>query len=108
MLERARRASRTDSDLFADATALIDTYIRTRQELCKRGELFMSSALDYSERHATASLEALKKEKQADEASGAVLMQAEEPEAMVRFFPLDILSTHLLSLPTFKASRTAR
>ena len=38
-------------------------FIKTRDELCKNGELLLTPALSYTERHLQAALEAEKKEK---------------------------------------------
>ncbi|XP_070193759.1 protein polybromo-1-like isoform X2 [Littorina saxatilis] len=63
VFERARKVSRTDSQLYEDAVEMQMLFIKTRDELCKNGELLLTPALSYTERHLQQALEAEKKEK---------------------------------------------
>ncbi|XP_060527189.1 protein polybromo-1 isoform X2 [Cylas formicarius] len=56
-LERARRLSRTDSQVFEDSVELQMFFIAQRDELCKSGELLHSPALNYSADDARADVE---------------------------------------------------
>ncbi|XP_063225207.1 protein polybromo-1 isoform X8 [Bacillus rossius redtenbacheri] len=47
-LERARRLSRTDSQVFEDSIELQSCFIRQRDELCRGGDLLHSPALNYT------------------------------------------------------------
>ena len=49
--------------LYEDAVEMQMLFIKTRDELCKNGELLLTPALSYTERHLQAALEAEKKEK---------------------------------------------
>lgn len=69
--ERARRLSRTDSQVFEDSIELQSFFIRKRDELCKHGEVLSSPALNYSIEHLNASVESVRQTK---------LLQEGEPE----------------------------
>lgn len=60
-LDRARRLSRTDSQVFEDSMELQDFFIRKRDELCK--DVLTSPALSYSAMHLRASVEAIRQAK---------------------------------------------
>ncbi|BFZ08168.1 hypothetical protein BsWGS_11204 [Bradybaena similaris] len=64
VFERARKLSRTDSQLYEDAVEMQTFFIKTRDELCKNGELLLTPALSYTERHLSQALEMEQKEKQ--------------------------------------------
>uniref|UniRef100_A0A3B3C4U6 Protein polybromo-1 n=1 Tax=Oryzias melastigma TaxID=30732 RepID=A0A3B3C4U6_ORYME len=63
VLEKARRLSRTDSEIFEDAVELQQFFIKIRDELCKNGEILMSPALSYTCKHLHSDVEKEKKEK---------------------------------------------
>ncbi|XP_069101022.1 protein polybromo-1-like isoform X18 [Argopecten irradians] len=63
VFERARRLSRTDSQLYEDAVEMHLYFIKTRDETCRNGEILLTPALSYTERHLQASLDAEKIEK---------------------------------------------
>lgn len=65
--ERARKLSRSDSQLFEDSVELQYFYIRTRDELCRNGEVLKSSALNYTLHDLTAAVEAVREEKKSKE-----------------------------------------
>jgi len=65
--ERARKLSRTDSQLFEDAVELQSYFIQSRDEICKNGEALKSPALLYTMLELTASLDLLREEKKAKE-----------------------------------------
>ncbi|CAL1527080.1 unnamed protein product [Lymnaea stagnalis] len=67
VFERARKCSRTDSQLYEDAVEMQTFFIKTRDELCKNGEMVLTPALSYTERHLTLALEKEQKEKQEQE-----------------------------------------
>ncbi|CAH1119196.1 unnamed protein product [Phaedon cochleariae] len=62
-MERARRLSRTDSQVFEDAVELQMYFVRQRDELCRNGELLSSPALCYTEADARAAIEQLRQSK---------------------------------------------
>lgn len=62
-LDRARRLSRTDSQVFEDSIELQGFFIRKRDELCKNGEILSSPALSYSAMHLSAAVEAVRQTK---------------------------------------------
>lgn len=62
-MERARRVSRTDSQVFEDAIELQFYFIKQRDELCKNGELLSSPALMYTEVELRASIDDVRAEK---------------------------------------------
>ncbi|KAK6643901.1 hypothetical protein RUM43_000166 [Polyplax serrata] len=62
-LERARRLSRTDSQVFEDSIELQAFYIRQRDELCRGGDVLHSPALNYNLLHLSASVEQQKQQK---------------------------------------------
>lgn len=62
-LDRARKLSRTDSQVFDDSMELQSFFIRKRDELCKNGEILSSSALSYSILHLRAAVEAVRQSK---------------------------------------------
>lgn len=63
VFERARKVSRTDSQVFEDTIELQSFFIKRRDELCKSGEVLFSPALRYSENDLQASIDALRREK---------------------------------------------
>lgn len=54
---------RTDSEVFEDAVELQQFFIKIRDELCKNGEILLSSALNYSVKHLQSDVEQEKREK---------------------------------------------
>ncbi|XP_071450417.1 protein polybromo-1 isoform X3 [Hetaerina americana] len=62
-LERARKLSRTDSQVFEDSIELQSFFIRQRDELCRGGDLLHSPALNYTQDHLAMAVEAIKQEK---------------------------------------------
>ncbi|XP_046358124.1 protein polybromo-1-like isoform X2 [Haliotis rufescens] len=63
VFEYARKVSRTDSQLYEDAVEMQMFFIKIRDELCKNGEMLLTPALSYTERHLQSALEMEKKEK---------------------------------------------
>ncbi|XP_034022274.1 polybromo 1, like isoform X2 [Thalassophryne amazonica] len=63
VLEKARRLHRTDSEIFEDAVELQQFFIKIRDELCKNGEILLSSALNYTFKHLHSDVEQEKREK---------------------------------------------
>lgn len=63
VLEKARRLHRTDSEVFEDAVELQQFFIKIRDELCKNGEILLSSALNYTFKHLHSDVEQEKREK---------------------------------------------
>ncbi|GAB0097679.1 polybromo [Sergentomyia squamirostris] len=62
-LDRARRLSRTDSQVFEDSIELQSFFIKKRDEICKNGEVLSSPALSYSAMHLSAAVEAVRQSK---------------------------------------------
>lgn len=60
-LDRARRLSRTDSQIFEDSVELQAFFIRKRDEACK--DVLTSPALSYNSMHLSASVEAVRQTK---------------------------------------------
>lgn len=60
-LDRARRLSRTDSQIFEDSIELQSFFIKKRDEVCK--DVLSSPALSYSAMHLSASVEAVRQTK---------------------------------------------
>lgn len=54
---------RTDSEIFEDAVELQQFFIKIRDELCKNGEILLSSALNYTTKHLHSDVEQEKREK---------------------------------------------
>ncbi|XP_025107181.1 protein polybromo-1-like isoform X2 [Pomacea canaliculata] len=67
VFEKARKFSRIDSQLYEDAVEMQLLFIKIRDELCKNGELLLTPALSYTERHLQNALETEKREKLAIE-----------------------------------------
>ncbi|XP_070815736.1 polybromo 1, like isoform X5 [Chaetodon trifascialis] len=63
VLEKARRLNRTDSEIFEDAVELQQFFIKIRDELCKNGEILLSTALNYTLKHLHSDVEQEKREK---------------------------------------------
>ncbi|CAE1320778.1 PBRM1 [Acanthosepion pharaonis] len=63
VFERARQLSRIDSQLYEDAVEMQLFFIKIRDELCKNGEILLTPALSYTEKHLQSALEAEKREK---------------------------------------------
>ncbi|XP_020484660.1 polybromo 1, like isoform X2 [Labrus bergylta] len=63
VLEKARRLHRTDSEIFEDAVELQQFFIKIRDELCKNGEILLTSALNYTLKHLHNDVEQEKREK---------------------------------------------
>lgn len=55
--------SRTDSEIFDDSVELQHFFIKIRDELCKNGEILMSSALNFTLKHLHSDVEQEKREK---------------------------------------------
>lgn len=55
--------SRTDSEIFDDSVELQQFFIKIRDELCKNGEILMSSALNFTLKHLHSDVEQEKREK---------------------------------------------
>jgi protein polybromo-1 len=70
--ERARRLSRTDSQVFEDSIEMQSFFIRKRDEICKGGEVLSSPAFTYNAMHLSAAVENMRQTK---------ILQEEEPEA---------------------------
>lgn len=54
---------RTDSEIFDDSVELQQFFIKIRDELCKNGEILMSSALNFTLKHFHSDVEQEKREK---------------------------------------------
>ncbi len=65
--ERARKLSRTDSQLFEDSIELQSFFIRSRDEVCKNGSVLKSTALFYAVTDLMTSVESLREEKRSKE-----------------------------------------
>ncbi|KAK1901981.1 Protein polybromo-1 [Dissostichus eleginoides] len=63
VLEKARRLHRTDSEIFEDAVELQQFFIKIRDELCKNGEILLSTSLNYTSKHLHSDVEQEKREK---------------------------------------------
>nr|XP_029731908.1 protein polybromo-1-like isoform X3 [Aedes albopictus] len=66
-LERARKLSRTDSQVFEDSIELQSFFIKKRDELCRNGNVLESPALSYNSMHLMAAVEALRQTKLLEE-----------------------------------------
>ncbi|CAL8069132.1 unnamed protein product [Orchesella dallaii] len=66
--ERARKLSRTDSQLFEDSIELHSFFIKTRDEICGKGAVLQSPALDYGLMDLEKFVEAIRAEKREKEA----------------------------------------
>ncbi|KAK7869922.1 hypothetical protein R5R35_013708 [Gryllus longicercus] len=75
-MERARKLSRTDSQVFEDSIELQSCFIRQRDELCRNGDLLQSPALSYTLLHLAAAVEATRQQK--------LLQEQPEEEAETR------------------------
>lgn len=80
VLERARKMNRTDSEIFEDAVELQQFFIKIRDELCKNGEILMSTALNYTLKHLHNDVEQEKREKIPKEIAEDKQKKAEEAE----------------------------
>ncbi|XP_026162561.1 polybromo 1, like isoform X2 [Mastacembelus armatus] len=63
VLEKARRLHRTDSEIFEDSVELQQFFIKIRDELCKNGEILLTSALNYTLKHLHSDVDQEKREK---------------------------------------------
>uniref|UniRef100_A0AAG5D381 Polybromo-1 n=1 Tax=Anopheles atroparvus TaxID=41427 RepID=A0AAG5D381_ANOAO len=84
-LERARRLSRTDSQVFEDSIELQSFFIKKRDDLCQNSQVLESPALSYNAMHLSAAVESLRQckllqEEEADTDSDAV--QPSQGESM--------------------------
>lgn len=99
-LERARRLSRTDSQVFEDSIELQSYFIKKRDELCQNGQVLESPALSYNAMHLSAAVESLRQAK---------LLQEEETDtdsdAVVKkyciLFHSSLISNDLLFVISF-------
>lgn len=62
-LDRSRRLSRTDSQVFEDSIEMQSFFIKKRDELCRNGELLSSPALSYSSHHLSNAVESVRQSK---------------------------------------------
>lgn len=69
VLDRARRLSRSDSQIFEDATELQIQFIKIRDESCGNGEILQSKALFYTHSDFLNDVTMLKAKKQTEEAA---------------------------------------
>jgi protein polybromo-1 len=67
VLERARKLSRTDSQVFEDSIELQSFFIKTRDEACEHGEILQSRALLYTQSDLMRAVEELRAQKQLSE-----------------------------------------
>ena len=67
VLERARKLSRTDSQIFEDSVELQSFFIKTRDEACEHGEILQSRALLYTQSDLMRAVEELRAQKQLSE-----------------------------------------
>jgi len=67
ILERARRLSRTDSQVFEDTVELQKIFIQTRDQMCGNGRILQSRALLYTMDHLNRDVAAIKAGKMASE-----------------------------------------
>ncbi|XP_065079040.1 protein polybromo-1 isoform X3 [Ochlerotatus camptorhynchus] len=83
-LERARKLSRTDSQVFEDSIELQSFFIKKRDELCRNGNVLESPALSYNAMHLMAAVEALRQTKLLEEESDSETdtTQASQGESM--------------------------
>ncbi|XP_047439061.1 polybromo 1, like isoform X4 [Mugil cephalus] len=63
VLEKARRLNRTDSEIFEDSVELQQFFIKIRDELCKNGEILLSTAVNYTFKHLHSDVDQEKREK---------------------------------------------
>lgn len=63
VFEYARKVSRTDSQLYEDAVELQLYFIKKRDEICHNGEVLLTPALSFTDRHLHIALEDEKREK---------------------------------------------
>lgn len=75
--DRARKLSRSDSQVFEDSIEMQSYFIKKRDELCKNGEVLSSPAMSYSAMHLSAAVEALRQDKLVQEGGE---QKEEEPE----------------------------
>ncbi|KAJ4926712.1 hypothetical protein JOQ06_014459 [Pogonophryne albipinna] len=80
VLEKARRLHRTDSEIFEDAVELQQFFIKIRDELCKNGEILLSTSLNYTSKHLHSDVEQEKREKVPKEMEEDKLKEEEEEE----------------------------
>lgn len=85
-LERARRLSRSDSQVFEDSVELQSFFIKQRDELCKSGDVLQSPALSYTLMHLTAAVESLRQSK--------ILQESLEDESETRSSDDSIIKEH--------------
>ncbi|GFO15453.1 polybromo 1 [Plakobranchus ocellatus] len=78
VFERARKLSHSDSQLYEDAVELQTFFIKTRDELCKNGELLLTPALSYTDRHLEQDIEEEQRSKQEQEKVEQAGMAGEE------------------------------
>ncbi|XP_055608504.1 protein polybromo-1 isoform X2 [Uranotaenia lowii] len=65
--ERARKLSRTDSQVFEDSIELQTFFIKKRDELCRNGNVLESPALNYNVLHLNAAVESVRQTKLLEE-----------------------------------------
>ncbi|KAM9409587.1 polybromo 1, like [Pholidichthys leucotaenia] len=80
VLEKARKLHRTDSEVFEDSVELQQFFIKIRDELCKNGEILLSSALNYTLKHLHNDVEQEKREKIPKEIEEDMQKKDEEEE----------------------------
>lgn len=88
-LDRARRLSRTDSQIFEDSIELQSFFIKKRDEACKM--VLSSPALSYSAMHLSASVEAVRQTKLLQEEQEQEL----ESEMTVNLFKLNTIDKQI-------------
>ena len=65
--ERARKLSRTDSQVFEDSVELHSFFIRARDEACGYGSILKSPALGYAQANLHSSVEKIREERKSKE-----------------------------------------
>ncbi|XP_071136787.1 protein polybromo-1-like isoform X8 [Mytilus edulis] len=84
VFERARRLCRTDSQLYEDAVEMQHFFIKKRDEICKNGEILLTPALSYTERHLQAALDAERNRKMLLEKEGTEKAKRESEERQLQ------------------------
>ncbi|XP_052070858.1 protein polybromo-1-like isoform X2 [Mytilus californianus] len=84
VFERARRLCRTDSQLYEDAVEMQHFFIKKRDEICKNGEILLTPALSYTERHLQAALDAERNRKMLQEKEGTEKAKRESEERQLQ------------------------
>jgi protein polybromo-1 len=101
-LDRARRLSRSDSQVFEDSIELQSYFIKQRDELCKSGELLQSPALNYTLMDLTTAVESLRQSKLLEESLEEETETRSSDDSIIKETNINVGDSMICNQQTYK------